>query len=311
MPVVVMKATEGFADRFQVLSHCIRYCITHDAYLCVDWTDGIWGNGKFDFHDVFELINIKTMTRGQVAALAQIPGIKIRPSCWTALDIWNPTDGKTGGDAYIGEFMTTEDPPLKREGDILVTNGQGNRGWWTGHLTTYIRIRPNVSEQIKALLTGYNPNSVCVHLRGTDRPDPEFMWNAIATVLQFPENAPVNVVTDQKSLYDAFVKEVPRAKLVNPRGEVFKIPETSEWGTHHTIPPIMKEHGVDKWRMMIELLADFVALWGAQWTVGKTKSYYYRLAREFARMPQSEMKNFLGWTVWEEFPRVQEEVQKT
>jgi hypothetical protein len=40
MPVLLMKAMEGFADRFQVLAHCIRYCKKHNTALCVDWSDG-------------------------------------------------------------------------------------------------------------------------------------------------------------------------------------------------------------------------------------------------------------------------------
>jgi len=299
MPVVVMKATEGFADRLQVLSHCIRYCKDHNAYLCVDWSDGIWGNGEFNFQDVFELKGIKTMTKDAVLVLAKQPGVKINPPCWTAEKIWRPVDSITGGDDYIGPFMSKANPLPKCEGDILVTNGQGDRGWWTMDIGEHISLRPHVSEQVKALLKDFNPNSVAVHLRGTDRPDETFTDHAITTISQFPEECPVYVVSDAPSMWKQFKEAVPRSQLVNPNGSVFKLPETSEWGTHQTIPPLMKKYGVKKWDLMVELLADFVALWSAQWAVGKTKSYYFRLARELAKLPQSAMKRFLGWTPWE------------
>jgi hypothetical protein len=299
MPVVVMKATEGFADRLQSLSHCIEYCKTHDAYLCVDWSDIIWGNGEFNFQDVFELRGLKTMTKEQVCILARQPGIKINPPAWTPELIWMPSNRSIFKEELVGDFMTKSNPIPKCEGDILVTNGNGDRGWWTRNIAEHVVLRPHVSEQVRALLTGFNPNSCVVHLRGTDRPDETFTDHAITTISQFPEECPVYVVTDMPSMWYKFKTGVPRSELVN-KGDLFKLPETSKYGTHHILPTQIKEYGVNKWTLMIELLADFVALWSAQWAVGKTQSHYFRMAREMAKLPSSGLSRFLGgWTPWE------------
>jgi hypothetical protein len=294
-----MKATEGFADRLCALSHCIEYCKTHNAYLCVDWSDGIWGNGEFNFQDVFELKGIKTMTKEAVCILAKQPGIKIHPPCWTPELIWMPSNATTFKSEFAGDFMTKTLPIPKSEGDIIVTNGNGDRSWLTRNIGEHVSLRSHVSEQVRALLKDFNPNSCVVHLRGTDRPDETFTDNAITSVVQFPEECPVYVVTDAPSMWRRFKEGVPRSELVN-KGELFKLPETSEWGTHHTIPPLIKKYGVNKWTFTIELLADFVALWSAQWAVGKTESHFFRVARQMAMLPQSVMKRFFGgWTPWE------------
>ena len=56
--ILLLKGWEGFADRLQVLSHCINYCKVNQAAICVDWRDNMWGQETFDFHDYFEIIGI-------------------------------------------------------------------------------------------------------------------------------------------------------------------------------------------------------------------------------------------------------------
>jgi len=306
MPVLMMKAMEGFADRLQVLAHCIRYCKKHNTALCVDWSDGVWGNFEFDFFHIFDLGGLRLMSKAQVISLVKA-GAKVNPPCWTLEDITLPCYGKTAHVDYSGLFMTNGSSCPKLEGDVLVTNGQADRTWDVSDIPKHIRMKPWVSLRVYEILKDFNPNSVVVHLRGTDRPDDSFTQHAIATVVQFPEDAPVYVVTDSIPLFYEFATGVPRARLLNPRAALFKLPVTSKQGTHQTNPALLKTYGVSKEDMTIDFLADFVAIWSAQWAVGKRASYFYKQARELAGLPSSALESFLQWSPWHTHRRVKEE----
>ena len=306
MPVLMMKAIEGFADRLTVLAHCIRYCKKHNTALCVDWDDGVWGNFEFGFSHIFDLGGVRLMPKAHVVALVRA-GAKVSPPCWTIEDIILPCYGKTTQQEYCGLFMTNDSTCPKIPGDVLVTNGLGERVWEVADIPKHIRLKSWVALRIYDILKDFNPNSIVVHLRGTDRPDDTFAQHAIATVIQFPEEAPVYVVTDSLPLFAEFVIGVPRATLLNPRASLFKLPNTKERGTHQTSPALLKQHGITKEDLTIDFLADFVAIWSAQWGVGKKASYFYKLARELAGLPSSALESFLQFSPWSKYPRVKEE----
>lgn len=308
---MVVKSAEGFADRLQVVSHAIEYCKKFNAALCVDWSDGIWGNGLFDFHHVFEIGNgIKTMDKISVLKLVATGKVKVNPPCWTLKDIAEPMNARTCHIDFRGPLHNSTSTVDKVEGDVIIMNGYENRGWYFVNILKHIRMLPHVATEVRALLEDFNPNSVVVHLRGTDRPDPEFTKHAIIAVKQFPEEAPIYVVTDAMTLYEEFKTAIPKATLVNPSSSVLKIPPNED-GTHKMIPPLMKKYGLSKWRMVIELLAEFVAIWSAQWAVGKRHSFYFRLARQMSRITEDAMKSFMrGWTPYIKYPRIQEEIDE-
>jgi hypothetical protein len=293
MPVLVMKATEGFADRMTYLSNCIHYCLNFNTALCVDWSDLVWGAEQFDFHDVFELIGIKTMSKEQVVKLMATKRVKVNPPIWTAEDVWRPITRETFGDEYAGNFFTEEiGSQQKIEGDVLVTNGKGVRAWYSDVLLEHMRIRPEISERMRIMLKDFDSNSLVVHLRGTDRYDEDFCNNAIKTAVQFPEEMPIYVVTDSPKLYEEFIAAVPRAKLVNPKGEVMKMPKEMKNGTHLTVPSLLKRYNCSKFQMVIDLLVDFVAIWSAKFSIGYKESFFYKLARHYAQFNPDLLKSF-------------------
>lgn len=295
MPVLVVKATEGFADRMTYLSHCIHYCLTFNTAICIDWSDYVWGGQQFDFHDIFELYGMKTMTKLQVVKLMATGKVKVNPPIWTAKDVWFPINSKTFEAKYDADFFEGHDDLHKIEGDVLVTNSKKWRGWHSMDLLNHVRIRPEIAERMRTLLVDFNPESLVVHLRGTDRYNDDFCKNAIDTAIQFPEDLPIYIVTDSLKLFDEFKEKVPRAKLVNPNGDVLKMPKERKEGTHLTNPEDLKRFGCDKKQMVIELLVDFVALWSAKYSLGYKESFFYKLARDYAHYPPNLMDKFLGF----------------
>jgi len=292
MPVLVMKATEGFADRMTVLAHCIRYCLANDTALCVDWSDGVWGACEFDFHDIFELYDIKTMKKDQVVKLMATGKVKVNPPCWTAKDVYLPINERTFEDKFGFIFKDVDNDLAKIEGDVIVTNGKGTRAWYAVDLLNHVRIRPEVAERMRPYFKNFDSNCLIVHLRGTDRFDSQFCNDAIKTAIQFPAELPIYTVTDSFKLYEEFKLAVPRAQLVNPKGEVLKLPKGMKNGTHLTIPPILKKYDCDKFQMVIDLLVDFICIASAKFSVGLKESYFYKLARQFSQLPPDYLERF-------------------
>ena len=295
MPVVVFRGLEGWCDRLQVLCHCFTYCSKFNSALCVDWDDGVWGAGEFDFYSCFDVLGIQTMTKQQVLKLVATGRMDIRPKCWTPHQIAVHLHNETYDDAHIGEFMQFE--IQKCEGDVLVTNGKGNRTWDLRTLPKHLRFKPKVLEGIKKALRHFDPNSVVVHLRGTDRPDQKgnYMEKAIEALKDSPY--PIFVVTDQRDLWDAFHKAIPKSQLANPHSNILKMPPTNERGTHQTEPAVLRKMGIRKWDMMIDLLADWVALVSARMACGRSESTYFAMARGLNALTEKEWSLiFGGWS---------------
>jgi len=279
MPVVVFRGIEGWCDRLQVLAHCIGYCLKFNTALCVDWDDMVWGAGEFDFNSCFELVGIRTMTKTQVLKLVASGRMDVRPSCWDLRKMAVHIHGETHGDAYIGEFMKFEIE--KVEGDVLVTNGRGERQWDVRLLCEHLRFKPAVVEGIKKRLADFDPNSVVIHLRGTDRPDKgDYTEKAVEAVKATGiPHSQVYVVTDQRDLWERFHAGIPEARLTNPESNILRIAPTNANGTHQIHPAVLKSLGVTKWDMMLDLMADWVALVSAQTAIGRSESTYFSMAR--------------------------------
>ena len=59
--ILLVKGWEGFGDRLQVVTGCIKYCLHHNASICVDWRDYMWGQDKTDFTDYFEIMGVQSV----------------------------------------------------------------------------------------------------------------------------------------------------------------------------------------------------------------------------------------------------------
>jgi hypothetical protein len=295
MPVIVFRGLEGWCDRLQVLSHCFKYCKKFNTALCVDWDDQVWGGGEFDFNTCFEIVDIKTMTKQQVLRMVQSGRMDIRPKCWTPKKMAQHLHTETYGNDYIGEFMKY-DVDVKCPGDVLVTNGRGERTWDVREVVRHLRFKPAVLKGIQERLKDFDPNSVVVHLRGTDRPDSKgnYMEKSIEALKKLPY--PIFVITDQRDLWETFHAEMPHAKLVNPASNILRIPPTNDHGTHQMSPADLKKYGITKWDMMLDLMTDWVALVTARMACGREESTYFHMARSINKLTDNMWKEmFGGW----------------
>jgi len=278
--IVIMKAWEGFADRLQVLSHLINYCLVNKAILCVDWRDENWGQGKWDFSDFFEIIGMPVIPLEMVN---DIEDAKIVPSCWTKEFIEKPMSRLCLRKEFICPIMC--DSSQKIEGDILVTNGNGFRKYDCENIIGNLRFKPNVANLIKQRLSNFYLPATVIHLRGTDRYSPELMntWLKQFDTLMPHSKARVYHVSDSKDLIEELLKKVPYSEPCIQNSSILKIPHSTKQGTHQLSTETLEFYDVTKYDLIIDALADFLALAYATDAIGFQKSVYFEMARHISK----------------------------
>ena len=278
--IVVVKSGAGFVDRLQALSHIIEYCLVNKAVLCVDWRDYSWGQGQWDFHDFFEILGIYTIP---IDIVARIVNAKVIPACWTNELIKNPLQKQNYTEEYRGPIM--QEGYKKIEVDIIVTNCKGYRYYHTRNILTNIRFKKNISELIKQRLSDYYLPATVIHLRGTDRFTPDVIDVLVKEYNLLDEQSKKHVyhISDSVELMNEWNKKVPHSQLCIKNCSVLQITDTAKKATHLMDSTELKSFGINKYDLIIDSLADFVALTFATSAVGQTKSLYFDVARKLAQ----------------------------
>ena len=278
--IVVMKSGVGFVDRLQALSHIIEYCLINKAVLCVDWRDYSWGQGQWDFHDFFEILGIYTIP---LDIVTRIINAKVVPVCWTNELIKNPLQKHINTVEYCGPIM--QEGYKKIEGDIIVTNCKGYRYYHTRNILTNIRFKKNISDLIQQRLLNYYLPATVVHLRGTDRFTPDVIDILVNEYNLLDEESKKHVyhISDSVELMNEWTKKVPYSQLCNSNCSILQITDTSKKATHLMNSSELDSFGIRKYELIIDSLADFVALAFATSAVGQTKSVFFEVARKLAK----------------------------
>jgi len=279
--IVVVKGWEGFADRLQVLSHCIEYCKTTGATICVDWRDYMWGQSKEDFHDYFEIIGIPSIPVNQlldhIQPLTDSSGnpqlCKIFPLGWTL-----ETVAKEPCELFhFPEFENEINMKLLKiyvDYDVLVHNGKGLRTYHSSNLINNIRFQRVVCDHIKCRLSDLVGGDVripytAIHLRGTDRLSGAVIDDCIIEAankvyaqyerLDPFEKQRVYIVTDMEEMRSEIMRRIPIAEYL-PCPKVATLPKNSKRGRHMLRPDALEFYGIKKRDLILDALADFMIL---------------------------------------------------
>lgn len=276
--IVVMKGFEGFADRLQVLSHCIHYCKLHGAVLCVDWRDEMWGQGTFDFWDYFEIIGIPTISI-EALALEIEGGASIEPASWTRELLLSPPTRNTLSENYSGPLnkITYEEV----SGDIVVVSVGLHRMYHSNNLVENIRLKADVAAKIQARLSDFYLPCTVIHLRGTDRFDPTLIDQCLLKFNDLPLHckARTYVISDMPDLIESWREKVPDSEILNKESSILSLPNAVKKGSHQYAEEILEFYGVSKFDLNLDTLIEFLGLCFASDAIGMEKSTYYSVAR--------------------------------
>lgn len=284
--ILVIKGWEGFADRLQVLSHGLHYCIVNNAILCVDWRDEMWGQGDTDFSDYFELVGVET-TSIDVVAKRIVDGATHFPASWTPADVRAPMTKYIRMKHSVGKTEDILPNYTTRDEDIVILQN-GLRTYHASELLLHLQFTRDVSATICSRMASVVLPYTAVHLRGTDRMA-ESMEPILDQTFQRFQRLPkyqtsrVYVVSDMKPMIDVWIARHPTSLHANPANGISKIDmgTTKGKGTHMLPKEVYEYYGLTKREMNVDTLTDFVVLAMANWCIGnlETESVFTKMAR--------------------------------
>jgi len=287
--IVYMKSRAGFADRLRCLSHCVLYCVKHNALLCIDWKDDTWG---MEFEELFDFFG-PTISKKEVWKKVK-DGAEVYPPCWTLKEIVLPLAEDALDANHIGlTDASYTDLFFKLPGDVIMTNGLGTFRYNIEYISNYMRVKPDVVKEILPKLEVLKNPSIMIHLRGTDRTKNDAydkMEREFRSYVKHIPDVPVYVISDSPDLVLEWFKLFPKCKLFRPDASVFKM-NPNVHGSHTYSERELKRLGITKRQYNIETLIDFFALASAMGAFGRKESYYFETARDIGR--RKLINNFL------------------
>jgi hypothetical protein len=282
--IVVLKGYEGFADRLQVLSHCIHYCILNNALLCVDWRDSMWGQEALDFSDYFDIIGVNTISLNDTVEYL-INGASIIPNTITA-ELLQDIPDRIHTQQYALPDSILRNNCNKINSDIVVFNSIGFRLYHIYTLTGHLRLKDTMIATITSRLSNITFPFSMIHLRGTDRLGTKSIEEIVKQYdekyKKSPPHSKINlyVVSDSKYLADKWIEMHPDSKLLQENSSVFKLESAGlTTGTHKQMQYILDYYGVNKHELNIDTLTEFIALSFAIHVIGNEESLYYKMSR--------------------------------
>jgi hypothetical protein len=291
--ILVVKGWEGFADRLQALSHCINYCIKYKAAICIDWRDYMWGQGKEDFSDYFEIVGIPVVPLSIVLSRVTA-GASINPPAYTYELLREPPSQVI----HFPEFSSKIDNSCpKQEGNIIVHNSKGTRMWHLSNLIQNIRVTPSIRPQIIQQLSGLQIPYTSIHLRGTDRKTETTIAYVTTNYENLPPHAKVRsyVISDMRILAKEWIEKNPESKYVNENAPVLKIAPGTQ-GTHMLAPEVLEYYGITKRELNLNTITDFLVIAFASWGVGHAESVFTKLASFLRQGGTIGMGKWLDWS---------------
>jgi hypothetical protein len=260
---LVTKGWEGFCDRLQCLSHAVNWALRYNRILFVDWTDRIWSHDGRDFYSYFDLVDLPYVT----SAMQIPPELTVHPPFWRR-GLGLPAD------EWVHKLKPelALDPTTGRHFEpVWVHTGIGLRSYDFGELPKHLRLTPQVASEVAALLENMPEDMPVVHLRGTDREVSEERWQELRAAV------PVAcVISDDAALVRRWREESPESIIASDT-----LVEGKAAG-HKLNAQALGEVGLEKHRMNIRLLADFVLLARAKEAHGlNEKSVFFSMARLF------------------------------
>jgi hypothetical protein len=282
--ILLLKGWEGFADRLQVLSHCLNYCKINDASICIDWRDIMWGQETFDFHDYFEIVGIPVVPLSEVIERVS-NGATFLPSCWNLEMISEIPNERMHFPESTCDY---DDKYSKLDVDIVINNCVGVRTWHINNLLSNIRLTKSVSDIICKRLENLESPYTVVHLRGTDRLSNLPLDEAIQPAIEALKKEPIHVLarmyvlSDMKSMIDLWLHKFPKTKTIYNNYEIHKLPNLTQ-GTHQLPKEVLDFYDMKKYNMNIDTITDFLVICFSDWTIGNSKESIFTTFGKFIK----------------------------
>jgi hypothetical protein len=291
--ILLVKGWEGFGDRLQVVTGCINYCLHHNASICVDWRDYMWGQDKTDFTDYFEIMGVQSVPLSTVIEKVKKGGV-INPPAYTLEHIINPPSPLIHFPDFSSGICKSS---LRQEGDIIVHNSKGDRVWHLNNLILNLRVSEKIAPIIIKNLSGLQMPYTAVHLRGSDRSKEVTLQTFMEEYEALPPHDKVRsyVISDTNSYINEWTQKYPNAIVLNRNAPVLKILSGLK-GTHMMSTEILEFYGVSKHDLNINAITDFLVIAFSSNNIGNKESFFTKFAVFMRKASAVGVHLWLNWS---------------
>ena len=255
MKYLVVKGWLGFGDRLESLKMAVKYALTYNLQIYVDWRDPMWSHGSEDFYTYFKFVNMPVLN-----SLEDIPeDATYHPPYWKGnLD-------KHLTYAFLNEHVNDNlnlnkiDKPF--DADVIVYSCMGFRELYPdstffGNVFRVIdhRILTKVKQHCQAYPIS---TSWGIHIRGTDRISDRRRLMSIQSIVSNVTSygglnkANMVVVSDDNEHTKIWKKYYPNSYVVS------NFSTETRKGNHNMTKD---ELSVPKDQLNVEMLIDFFVL---------------------------------------------------
>jgi len=167
MKYLVVKGWLGFGDRLESLKMAVKYALTYNLQIYVDWRDPMWSHGSEDFYTYFKLVNIPVLN-----SLEDIPeDATYYPPYWKGNLDKHITYNFITEHANDNLNLNVISKPF--DADVVVYSSVGARELYADSTffgDVFRVIDPRILTKVKQHYNSYPVSSSWgIHIRGTDR----------------------------------------------------------------------------------------------------------------------------------------------
>jgi hypothetical protein len=279
MKYLVVKGWMGFGDRLESLKMAVRYALTYNLQIYVDWRDPMWSHGSEDFYTYFKLVNMPVLN-----SLEDIPAdATYYPPYWKGNIDKLITRDFLNEHANDNLKLNIISKPF--DADVLVYVCNGTRALYTECTffgDVFRVIDPRILTKVKQHYNSYPvSNSWGIHIRGTDRlHDRRRLMSIQSIVSSVTANGGINkaqmvVVSDDNEHTQIWKNYYPNSYVVS------NFHKDSRKGNHNMSKD---ELNISKDQLNVEMLIDFFVLTKCERVFSTIKDSRY--AQEARRLHQ-------------------------
>jgi|UniRef100_A0A6C0B2M5 hypothetical protein len=161
--LIVKGGPSGFGDRLECLIMYIKFALTKNLKIYVDWVDPIWSHNGESFYTYFDLVNIPKLN-----SIDDIPAdATIHPKVWEG-KLKLPYTREMGLTTELGQLTDQE-----FNADVIVASSNGYRLSYSD-LQFFANVFRVIDQRIISKVVEKQKkfdlrNKIGIHLRGTDR----------------------------------------------------------------------------------------------------------------------------------------------
>ena len=302
MKYLIIKCTEGFGDRLQVLLQALDYCKKTGRILIPDWNDYMWGDGFTTFEYYFKLKGINNMKLKHFKENYK-KNMSIIPKVWED-QLFKPADLRI----YNSEYLLKDEDRIINDicsekvidfpHDIVVLTGIKNRTFIYKNIV-HLELSNRLINKIKQCDIYRSLSKIkyiAVHLRGGDRighsdkrfdngsiNSTKYIQDILSQTLKYSKdtkNKNILILSDTQHLIEMFKDKIDNKKFnLYETNNILLNKDNIKLGLHKIPYKIRSKKKITKKKINFFTLLDFCLLLNSEHVINDNHSIFSNITK--------------------------------